>query len=41
MRAAANSCKSGEPILHQELPYIKSCCFLTDDFKNLKSIGVP
>jgi hypothetical protein len=40
VRAAANSCKSGEPILHQERPHIKSRSFLTDDFKNLKSVGV-
>jgi hypothetical protein len=40
VRAAANSCKSGEPILHIEHPHI-SHCFLTGDLKNLKSIGVP
>jgi hypothetical protein len=33
VRTAANSCKSGEPILHREGPYIKSCSFLTDNFK--------
>jgi hypothetical protein len=38
---AANSCKSTEPILHQECPHIQSRSFLTDNFKNLKSIGVP
>jgi hypothetical protein len=28
-------------VLHRECPHIKSRCFLTDDFKNLKSICVP
>jgi hypothetical protein len=41
VRAAANSCKSGEPILHREHLHLKSLSFLTDDFKNLKSTGVP
>jgi hypothetical protein len=40
VRVAANSCKSGEPILHQERPHIKSRSFLTDNLKNLKSVGV-
>jgi hypothetical protein len=31
----------GEPILHRERPHIKSCSFLTNNFKNLKTIGVP
>jgi hypothetical protein len=39
--ATANSFKSGEPILHRERPHIKSRSFLTDDFKNLKSVGLP
>jgi hypothetical protein len=38
---AANSGKSGEPHLHRERPYIKSRSFLTHDFKNLKSVGIP
>jgi hypothetical protein len=41
VHSAANSSKSGEPILHQEHPYIKSCGFLTDYFKNLNSVGLP
>jgi hypothetical protein len=41
VHAAANYCKSGEPILHRERPHIKSRSFLTDDIKNLKSVGVP
>jgi hypothetical protein len=40
LHAAANFCKSGEPILHREHPHIKSRSFLMDDFKNFKSIGV-
>jgi hypothetical protein len=35
-RQAANSGKSGEPLLHRERPHLKSRSF----FKNLKSVGV-
>jgi hypothetical protein len=35
MHAAANSCKSGETILHRERPHVKSRSFLTDNFINL------
>jgi hypothetical protein len=37
----SGSGKSGEPLLHRERPHIKSRSFLTNDFKNLKSVGVP
>jgi hypothetical protein len=37
-RQAANSDKSGEPLLHRERPRRS---FLTNDLKNLKSVGVP
>jgi hypothetical protein len=30
-----------KPLLHRERPHIKSCSFLTNDFKNLNSVGVP
>jgi hypothetical protein len=29
------------PFLHRERPHLKSRCFWTNDFKNLKSVGVP
>jgi hypothetical protein len=38
VRVAANSCKSGVPILHRERPHRKSRSFFTDDFKNLKRV---
>jgi hypothetical protein len=41
VRPAANSCKSGEPILHRERRHIKNRSFLKDDFKHFKSVGVP
>jgi hypothetical protein len=40
-RAFANSCKSGEPISHEEQLHIKNLSFLTDDLKNLKSVVLP
>jgi hypothetical protein len=38
-RQATNSGKSGEPLFKQKRPHIKS--FLKNNFKNLKSFGVP
>jgi hypothetical protein len=35
--AVANSCKSGEPILHWEPPHRKNCSFLMDDLKHLNA----
>jgi hypothetical protein len=37
----ANPCKSGEPLLHGELPPLKKITAFKDDFKSLKSVGIP
>jgi hypothetical protein len=39
-RSAAGSGKSGDPILHQELPHIKKRSDATGDFKNHRRVDV-
>jgi hypothetical protein len=36
-----NKCLSADPNLHHEPPLLKNRSNMADDFKNLKSVGVP